>query len=190
MINRKRNRLKYYDYSQAGWYYVTICPKDHKSYFGKIENEEMILNELGKIVDECWQKIETLHKNIELDLSVIMPNHIHGIIIINVVDENLSSTNRDAKFTSFRDAKFASPTNVIVKNADRTKMELSKVIQQFKRAVTMQVKTVDENSTFKWQRSFYDRIIRNEKELFNIRKYIQQNPLKWDLEKGVDNLDL
>ena len=74
--------------------------------------------------------------------------------------------------------------------ADRTKREFSKVVQQFKQVVTMLMKISSTNSYFKWQRSFNDRIIRDEKELFNIRKYIQQNPSKWDLEKGVDNLDL
>ena len=127
----------------------------------------MILSEVGKIADGYWKKIETLHKNIELDYYIIMPNHIHGIIIINNVG----------------DAKFASPT-------DRTKMELSKLIQQFKRAVTIKTKSIKSFSNFKWQRSFYDRIIRNEKELYNIRKYIQQNPLKWDLEKNIENLKL
>ena len=190
MVNRKRNRLKYFDYSQAGWYFVTLCTKDHKNHFGKIENEKMVFNNYGEIVDECWKNIETLHKIIELDYYVIMPNHIHGIIIINVGGENLSPPTRDAKFSSNRDAKFASPTNVMGKMTDRTKMELSKVIQQFKRAVTIRIRSMNRNSNFKWQRSFYDRIIRNEKELYNIRKYIQQNPLKWDLEKAIDNLDL
>jgi len=96
-----------------------------------------------------------------------MPNHIHGVIIINGVE----------------DAKFASPT-------DRTKMELSKQIQQFKRAVTMKIKSRKYKTNFNWQRSFYERIIRHETELFNIRRYIHQNPLKWDLEKGIKNLSL
>ncbi len=81
------------------------------------------------------------------------------------------------------DANFASPT-------DRTKMVLSKLIQQFKRSVTIKIKSTQQYSNFKWQRSFYDRIIRNEKELFNIRKYIQQNPLKWGFEKDITNLDI
>ncbi len=118
--------------------------------------------------NECWNKIEILHKNIELDYYVIMPNHIHGIIIINDVG----------------DANFASPT------IDRTKIELSKLIQQFKHAVTLQIKSMNLKPIFKWQRSFYERIIRNEKELFNIRKYIEQNPLKWELEKDTENLVL
>ena len=146
----------------------------------------MVLNNFGEMVEEFWIKIESLHENIELDNYVIMPNHIHGIIIINVGDENLSSPKiqiENSTLTSKGNARFAFPT-------DRTKMELSKLIQQFKRAVTLKIKTVNQYSNFKWQRSFYDRIIRNEKELFNIRKYIRQNPLKLDLENDIDNLEL
>ena len=161
MRKRKPNRLKYFDYSQAGWYFVTICTKDHKHMFGEICNERMNFNNIGKIADECWQKIEKLHQRIKLDEYAIMPNHIHGIVIINNVG----------------DANFASPT-------DRTKMELCKLIQQFKRAVTIQVKIELSEINFKWQRSFYERIIRNETELYNIRKYIKQNPFKWGIEKG------
>jgi len=85
------------------------------------------------------------------------------------------------------DTKFASSTSGLY---NRTKMELSKLIQQFKRAVTLKIKLQNTKSDFKRQRSFYDRVIRNEKELFNIRKYIVQNPLKWNLEKNIINLDI
>ena len=166
MKNRKRNRLKYYDYSNAGWYYVTICTKDHQRYFGKIKNEKMILNEVGNIVDEYWKKIPDHFPNVELDEYIIMPNHIHGIIINNyntVGEENLLPLQHN--------------TN------------LSNVIKGFKIGVTKWCMK-NNHSNFKWQRSFYDRIIRNEKELYNIRKYIKQNPLKWDIEKSTSNLEI
>ncbi len=167
MQNRKPNRLKYFDYSQAGWYFVTICTKDHKHFFGNIFKEKIVLNEIGKIANECWEEIPKHFPNVELEEFVVMPNHIHGIIIINSVG----------------DANFASPT-------DRTKMGLCKLIQQFKRAVSIQLTHKLNIYDFKWQRSFYDRIIRNETELYNIRKYIQQNPLKWSLKKDIVNLDI
>ena len=107
-----------------------------------------------------------------------MPNHIHAIIIIG-------------------DAKIASPTlrnvqrnkeNIVP--TDRTKMVLSKIVQQFKRICTIEIRN-NGLPDFKWQRSFYDRIVRNEKELFNIRKYIEQNPLKWEIEqKYVENTNI
>jgi len=171
MKQRKPNRLKEYNYSNNGWYFVTMCTKNRTPYFGKINNGKMVLNEIGKIVDEYWNKIESLHKNIDLDHYVIMPNHIHGIIII----ENVG------------DANFASPTN---KTYDRTKMELSKIIQQFKRAVTIKIRNNKHDLNFQWQHSFYDRIIRNERELYNIRNYIRENPFKWALKKDIENLDV
>ncbi len=133
----------------------------------------MILNDLGLIVEYCIRLIPKINKFIELDYYVIMSNHLHAIIIINVGD-----------------AKFACRT-MNMDSDDRTKMLLSKIVQQFKRACTIEIKNKNEINTFKCQRSFYDRIIRNEKESYNIRKYIQENPLRWDIEKNVpQNLDL
>lgn len=149
MWGRKKNRLQEYDYSQSGYYFVTLCTNNHKSFFGKIINGKIILNGYGDIIKSNWIEIQHIHKNIELDEFVIMPNHIHGIIIINNVGN----------------AKFAFPT-------DRTKMTLSKIIQQFKRACTIEIKHKLNYQLPLWQRSYYDRIIRNEKELYQIRKDI------------------
>lgn len=169
---RKPNRLKVYDYSSPGYYFVTICTNDKGNVLGEIINAVMILNNLGIIVSENLKKISKFYKEIELDYFVVMPNHIHAILIINVVD-----------------AKFASTTNK--HKDDRTKMLLSKVIQQFKRACSLDIKEIAPHINNLWQRSFYDRIIRNDKELFNIRKYIHENPLRWDIEKNIpENLDL
>jgi REP element-mobilizing transposase RayT len=168
MKRRKPNRLREYDYSNPAWYFVTICADKHANHFGDIRHEKIYLNDVGKIADKFWNEIPEHFPNAEIDEYIIMPNHIHGIIIINDVG----------------DAKFASPTT------DRTKMLLSKIVQQFKRAVTVEIKSKKLSEHFVWQRSFYDRIIRNERELFNIRKYIKQNPLKWEFEKGIENLEL
>lgn len=167
MKQRKKNRHSQYDYSAVGYYFVTICCADHKDLFGDIFRGAIRLNRIGKIVDNNWRMIETLHKGIELDEYIIMPNHIHGIIIIT----------EDYNETSHED--------------DRTKMTLSKLIAQFKRQCTIDVKQKFNFTEKLWQRSFYDRIIRNDKELYRIRKYIIQNPLKWEIEKGdFENLDI
>lgn len=178
--NRKPQRLQCFDYSTPGWYFVTICTHEMNAYFGSIKDGKILLNDMGSLVDKNWRRISELHPDIELDEFIVMPNHIHGIVIIDVVTANLAVKRNDVG-----DANFASPTN------DRTKMKLSVIIQQFKRVCTIQAKEIKiHHEGNLWQRSFYDRIIRNEKELYNIRKYIQQNPLKWDLEKSVDNIDL
>jgi len=184
MRNRKRNRLPEYDYSNPAWYYVTICTDKHIHHFGEVKNGEMILNEFGKVADENWINIAKLHEHVDIDYHIIMPNHMHGIIIINSVGD--ANTIQPRQKFNVVDAKFASTTHVI----DRTKMELSKLIQQYKRSVTIEIKTSKQQTNFKWQRSFYDRIIRNEKELFYIRNYIEQNPLRWEIEKNIENLGL
>lgn len=163
-------RLKEWDYTNPWWYFVTINTKNHKEYFGMVKNDEVILSGLGNVVNEEWLNTKLFRSNVELDDYVIMPNHFHGIIILNEncrdVARNVSTTQVPRKFSE------------ISPKAN----SLSAIIRSFKSAVT---KRAHENGIpdFSWQSRFYDRIIRNEKELFFIRRYIQQNPLKWGLEK-------
>lgn len=92
-LHRKSIRMSGYDYSQSGWYYVTICAHNKVSIWGHIKNSQMILSEKGKIVESTWQGISMKYKQVELDTYVIMPNHLHGIIIIknkNVVGAGFS----------------------------------------------------------------------------------------------------
>jgi len=84
--HRSSIRLRKYDYTEPNWYYITICTHDRENIFGKIQRSKMILNEFGKIVDEEWLKTKEIRKNIDLDYYVIMPNHFHGIIIIESRD--------------------------------------------------------------------------------------------------------
>lgn len=157
-------RLKDWDYSNPGWYYVTICTKDMKCWFGEVKNGKMNLNEAGRIVDAEWKNTPVIRKMVELDYYVIMPNHFHGIIIING-DENQTvvETHRDASLR-------------------RVKNNLSDIIRGFKGSVTKQLHT-KYHPLFKWQTRFYDHIIRNEKDLYRIRTYIQNNPLKWEVDE-------
>ncbi|MDP3582226.1 MAG: transposase [Ignavibacteria bacterium] len=163
-------RLKEWDYSSPWWYYVTINTKDHVEYFGKVEDEKMLLNEIGKIVDGYWNQIPKHFEMIELDSYVVMPNHVHGIIIINGT-QNVETCH--GMSLQSKKNEFSKP----IKNS------LSVIVNQFKGAVKRHCNKSNAEK-FEWQRGFYDRIIRNEKELYNIRKYIEQNPLRWDLEKS------
>ncbi len=95
---RRRNRLPDYDYSTPGWYYVTICAYRLQCWFGDVVDGEMELNSFGKIAEDCWNKIPKHFKNVELDEYIIMPNHIHGIIIINCsAVENITVGNADLR---------------------------------------------------------------------------------------------
>ena len=161
MPDRKTNRLKEFDYTQSYWYFVTICVKEMKQYFGKVENEKMILNEFGKIVESKLEWLTKQYSYVDIDSYVIMPNHVHAIIILDTVDVG---TSRDLSL------------QIKIKS-------LSELVGAFKTVSSKQIHLTG-LAEFKWQRSFYDRIIRNEKELYWIRKYIDENPLKWEIEKG------
>jgi putative transposase len=175
-------RLQEWDYSNPWWYYVTICTKNHEEFFGKVVNEKMILNELGKIAEEEWIKTKEIRKNVDLDYYVIMPNHFHGIIIIN--GEEVETHRVRLKKGNIDNGDACDASLRTVKNC------LSDIIRGFKSAVTKKARENGFND-FTWQARFYDRIIRKERELYNIRKYIQQNPLEWDLEKNIpENLDI
>jgi REP element-mobilizing transposase RayT len=167
--NRKSPRLKVWDYSNPYWYFVTICTDNHVECFGEIVCEKVRLNEFGTTAYKCWKEIPAHYKNVELDDFVIMTNHLHGIVILNDVGSRHASTKGE---------------NELIKGGTCPAPTLGNVIGSFKSAVT---KWANENgyNKFKWQRSYYDRIIRNEKELYLMRNYIKLNPFKWDLEKSI-----
>ena len=83
---RRSTRLRGYDYGQTGGYFVTICVQDQQCLFGKIIDGQMQLNEIGKIVIECWNRIPQYFFSTELDVYVVMPNHVHGVILLNTVE--------------------------------------------------------------------------------------------------------
>ncbi|MGB5289071.1 MAG: transposase [Ignavibacteriaceae bacterium] len=165
--NRRSIRLKDFDYSTPWWYYITICSYNHQNLFGQIINGKMILSEFGIIVEEEWLKTEKLRKDVELDYYVIMPNHFHGIPIINSRDKARLVPTAEKR-------EFGRP----VANS------LSTIVGSFKSAVTRRINEF-RNSSGKlvWQKNYFEHIIRNENDLNNIRKYIELNPLKWELDE-------
>ncbi len=154
LLARKTNRLREYDYSMTGYYYVTICTYNREELFGHIENNQMILNKSGRIAKTAWLEIPNHFPNIELDEFIVMPNHIHGIIIINnpVGDGHARPVNKNNN--------------------------LSVIIGSYKSAVSKEMHQLN-NISFHWQRSFYEHVIRTEKSLSNIREYISNNPATW-----------
>ncbi len=170
-------RLKDWDYSRYGYYFVTICTKDKKHFLGDIIGDKMQLSEIGEIVAEEWQNSEKIRGYVKLDEWVIMPNHLHGIVIIQ--NENNVETHGHAslhRHIPFGDAF----------NASLQRSNLSNVIRGFKSAT---VRKIHKKGfvNFAWQSRFYDHIIRNEKELHEIREYILYNPLKWQLDEENQN---
>jgi len=161
-------RLSGFDYASPGYYFATICTSNKIEWFGKTLKGGVFLNQNGKIMDECWNDLPNHYSNCELDYYIIMPNHFHGIVIItekNLNDEKASVT------------------------SEHKSHSLSEIVRGFKSFSSRKINQLITSGTkFRWQNSFYDRVIRNEKELCLIRKYIIENPLKIDVERITENL--
>lgn len=172
-------RYRGYDYSSPGKYFITICTKNRIRYFGNVENGKMILSDMGKITEKFWREIPGHFPNIKLDEFIIMPDHIHGILIINrdysvqALKLGASTANLGASIDS---------TNIILpgkllKTPNLGASTIGLIINQFKRICTITIKT--RGFDFAWQPQYYDHIIRSRIELYRIRKYIRENPEKW-----------
>ncbi len=175
-------RLDVWDYSSPWWYYVTINTKDHIEYFGSIVNGKMVLNELGKIIEDEWQKTKLVRRNVDLDYYVIMPNHLHGIIILNGIERRDDPMGRLPNNAECEIIKNETMQRIVSTKTLKAN-SLGSIVGQFKPVCTKRIRALG-YKCFSWQSSFYDRIIRNEKELYKIRKYITDNPLKWEIEKN------
>ena len=189
---RRATRLRDYDYSQPGAYFVTICVQHRKCLFRTIIDGKMRLNEIGQIVVECWNLIPQHFPSLELGESVIMPNHMHGIISWNITDcrgEVTSPTPDERKNITDRRGEVTSPTPDERKNAtDRrgevTSPSLGKIIAYFKYQSTKHINQHrNVAGTRVWQRNYHDHIIRDDTDLQRLRQYIQDNPMKWELDQ-------
>lgn len=163
-------RLIGWDYSSPGIYFVTICTKNKKHFFGDIKNGIMILSDIGNIVHDEWMKTGTIRKCVNIDEFIVMPNHVHGIIQIkynNIQNVGVDNPCRDAM-----------PGRLYGKRST-----LGNIINQFKTICTKQIWKLGYKN-FAWQSRYYDRIIRDETELYFVRQYIQNNPLNWDLDRN------
>lgn len=163
-------RLTDYDYSQNGFYFVTVCCQDKICRFGKVKECEVVLNDAGKIARDEWLKTPLLRPNIELGEFIIMPNHMHGIIVIN---DNFVGTNCIRPAMGVLDT----PLQREFKSPSQT---LGSILRGYKSAVTKQVKQLYSISEIRlWQRNYYEHIIRNEVSYNNISDYIVNNPYNW-----------
>ncbi len=160
--HRRSIRLKDYDYSQAGAYYVTIDVQNRECLFGEIVNYEMILNEAGKMVNEQRNALLERFPNIELDVYQVMPNHFHGIIVI------------------------VEPVGASLVDAQKKKPALGDILGAFKSITTHEYILGVDNKKWPqfykrlWQRNYYEHVMRDEADLNRIRDYIQSNPGNWD----------
>lgn len=161
-------RLQTWNYANEGAYFITICTKNRKHFFGEIIEGKMILNEIGRLTEIEWAKTIEIRQdmNLELGAFVVMPNHFHAIVIIKENEFNNSNNN---------DGMSNKPQNQFGSQSKN----LAAIIRGFKSAVTAQARKLG-NSEFAWQTLYHDHIIRNNQSFENIQNYILNNPEKWD----------
>lgn len=210
IYHRKSIRLKGYDYSREGAYFITICTKGTECLFGEISEGIMRINLLGEMIRKWWVELTHRFNNIGLDEFIIMPNHIHGIIFIadncrdgvsSLLLKNKTQGQGDPPPTEINSKQHGGETKeggetppLLHKNI--RKYTLGQIVAYFKYQTTKDINESRGTSGIPlWQHNYYEHIIRNEEELSKTREYIQNNPLKWYLDRenpkriGVDSLE-
>jgi REP element-mobilizing transposase RayT len=171
--HRRSIRLKGYDYSQPGAYFVTICTHDRGCLFGEVVDEAMQLNDAGRVAAATWDALPSYYPGVELDAFVVMPNHVHGMII---VEANVGAIH-ESPLPESPQRKFMGVVN-------RRRMVLSKIIGRFKMVSAKRINILRNTPGMTvWQRNYYEHIIRDEDELSRIREYIVNNPLQWAVDR-------
>ncbi len=172
-------RLQNWDYGWNGIYFITICTEGRDNYFGKMTEMVIELSEIGLFAQQSWFEIPTHFPFVDLDAFVVMPNHIHGILIIDKTDdrENNPDLNLDKEFESANND--IAPGQNRFRNPGRD--NISSVIGSYKSAVSKKARPI--NSCFGWQTRFYDHIVQSDREFGRIRQYIEDNPVNWGKDK-------
>ena len=198
--HRRSIRLRNYDYAQAGAYFVTVCTHDRQCLFGEIEDGEVHLNGMGEIVAACWDAIPAHFPDVELDAFVVMPNHVHGVLVIAApsLEPTLEPPTAVAPLQASRPGpgggRWWSGRNEVV--GDRAThasplrgggpprgpkpRSVGAVVGSFKAAVSRRITGVHGTAGGSiWQRNYYEHVIRDERDLDRIRPYIAANPARW-----------
>lgn len=174
--HRRSIRLKDYDYTQAGAYFITICSWNRECLFGNVLDGKLQLHDFGQMIEREWLHTGVVRSNVILDAHIVMPNHIHEIILLN---DTVGATRRVAQNKAIhRIAPTEKPVGLISDS-------IGAIIGQFKSVVTKQTNQIRNiPSRPVWQRNYYEHIIRDEDEMNRIREYIIHNPLQWAEDKN------
>lgn len=197
--HRRSIRLPGYDYSQSGAYFVTICVNQRQCLFGDVVDGQMQLNQYGEIVADTYQWLCQHYSHLHTDEWIIMPNHFHAIMIIDHqsrlntdkpcrgVSRNAPTTNQRQNANEINHSRNAPTTNQQIDylpNQIIKPKPLGRLIGAFKTVSTKKINILrDSPGTPLWQRNYYEHIIRNQNGMNNIRQYIVNNPLSWDLDQ-------
>ncbi len=161
---RRSIRLPGYDYRQEGVYFVTICARQRECLFGEVVDGEMQLSECGKIVEAQWLQIPVIRLNVTLDSFVVMPNHIHGLLVVTSRDE----------------PELDSGVPETERSSGPAAGSLGAIIGQYKSAVTKHIYALPNDRGFSpWQRNYHEHIVRSDRTLRQLREYVADNPAQW-----------
>lgn len=164
-------RFPSWDYRSRGWYFVTICAQSHAHIFGEVENGEVLLSPAGRIAESELQGIKDHYDNVQIDEHVVMPNHLHAIVMIG--GEHCFSPNKQLSF-SLSNAAFTS--------ASPKAGSLSAIIRSYKAGVTLKCRDIGLKHAI-WQSRFHDHLLRGDKVISAVRDYIRNNPANWGSDK-------
>ena len=200
--HRRSIRLKGYDYTQPGAYFITICTQDRAYLFGEVVDGEMRLNNAGRMVQDVWNDLPTFYPGVQTDAFIVMPNHIHGIIIlVGAGPRACPNPGPRACPNPGCPDEMGQPRDMGQPRGVAPTMSLPDVVHRFKTMTTKRY--IDGVKQFGWtpfrgrlwQRNYYEHIIRNEESLNRIREYILTNPMRWTLDRenlyreGIDLFD-
>ena len=180
--HRRSIRLRGYDYSSEGAYYITIVTQGRECLFGEIVDREFHLNEYGEVVQKWWNEIPIHFPNVELGAFIMMPNHIHGIIFITTERRGEALSPCNDPDNNIQNAYVDGTNNMGGATPPLRKPTLGQIVAYFKYQSTKEMNQIEtKNAITKfWQRNYYEHIIRNEKDLQNKTAYIEANPSLWD----------
>ncbi|MEQ8582643.1 MAG: transposase [Marinoscillum sp.] len=174
-------RAPWWDYGSNAAYFITICTHGRVHFFGEIASDQMILSEMGVHAQSCWYEIPNHFPFVQLGAFVVMPNHIHGIIIIDkpgVLNQESVETQNFASLPQRTSRQFQTPS---LNKFGPQSQNLASIVRGYKIGVTKNSKII--NPDFKWQSRYHDHIIRDDAEYQRINDYIENNPANWNDDK-------
>ncbi|MEI6706807.1 MAG: transposase [Methylococcales bacterium] len=178
--HRRSIRLQNYDYSQAGAYFVTICIQNRECLLGKIDNNVIVLNEYGLIVQDKWLDLVNHIDNIELGEYVIMPNHFHGIIIVGAGSKPAHEPEINNMIGADLELGAGEPRAGLEPAPTKKCYGLSEIVRQFKTFSAKRINIIRQTPAVPvWQRNYYEHIIRNDADYMRIAEYVDNNPRLW-----------
>ena len=175
-------RATWWDYTSNGAYFITICAQNHQHFFGTCKDGKLKMNSIGALVQGFWFEIPKHASNVFLGEFVVMPNHIHGILILDKPKELDGNADNSAQ-TAYSDMSTSNKTHGEARHRNQGKNSISSIVGGFKSVCTKNIQLDFPQQKFEWQNLFWDNIIKNDQSFDEITRYIANNPANWQNDK-------